>query len=429
MKKKLLISTIAVVFMVCYTFIVYNIMFSPEKMFSKAIDKTVNKINQNIENTNFQNVLTDINVKFNTDSSNLKSFSDYTYGIKFGTDTKNKAAETKVYMIDKNNKEYSYTGYIKNSNLYHKLSSLDKLILYNIENQDLTKTFETTNDINTKDIKYLINKSSKSIIKNFDKKKFSKEKTNIKVNNKDLKVTKNTYEIDSKEANRLYKAVYNDLYNDSKALEILISLTGKTKEEIKSEMNQTNNETINETIKFNVYNKFNKILGFDIDQNNEKIISYYKNGDEFNIDYSFYKITGVKQNKNLEVKVKSNEDVLATMVFSKYKKDDFAFDYITEAYVGKVEYKRIKNKNTYKVKLNISLNDGKNNYSFDINANQDLNSKIADIDTNNAEKYTEEQFAEALINFTSSLKGTPLEFVGTLFTPSYDEVDYSNYSY
>ena len=93
-------------------------------------------------------------------------------------------------------------------------------------------------------------------------------------------------------------------------------------------------------------------------------------------------------------------------------------------YIGKVSYKREKNKDNYKANLNITLNDGRNNYSFDINASQDSKSKIANINTESAEKFTEEEFSEALINFVTSLEDTPLSFLNDLFVPNYDETKY-----
>ncbi len=423
--KKLFILIGALVFMVCYTFIIYNIMFSPKEIFSKGINKAVRKINENLEDMNFKNTMNDISIKFNTSMSELKAYTTYTYGIKFGTDSKNKAAETKLYMIDQNNKEYSYTGYIKNSNLYHKLSSLDKLILYNIENQDLTSTFETTSDINSDELKYLTKAISKSLIKNFDKKNFSKKADTIKIGQTTLKVTKNTYEIDNKEATRITKAVYNDLLNDKKAMKIITSLTGQTKEEIKKEIDKSKqNEEIG-IVKINIYNKFNKILGFDISENNQKLISYYKNNDDFIINYNNYNIEGIK-NKNLVVTIKDTNKTYGTLTFSKYKKNDFAFDFITDNYTGNISYNKAKDKNIYTTKLDIMINNGKNNFSFNIKAKQENNAKIADIDTSNAEEYTEEEFAEALENFMDSLKETPIGFLGNLFMPA-NNLEYYEY--
>lgn len=423
--KKLFILIGALIFMVCYTFIIYNIMFSPKEIFSKGINKAVRKINENLEDMNFKNTMNDISIKFNTSMSELKAYTTYTYGIKFGTDSKNKAAETKLYMIDQNNKEYSYTGYIKNSNLYHKLSSLDKLILYNIENQDLTSTFETTSDINSDELKYLTKAISKSLIKNFDKKNFSKKADTIKIGQTTLKVTKNTYEIDNKEATRITKAVYNDLLNDKKAMKIITSLTGQTKEEIKKEIDKSKqNEEIG-IVKINIYNKFNKILGFDISENNQNLISYYKNNDDFIINYNDYNIEGIK-NKNLVVTIKDTNKTYGTLTFSKYKKNDFAFDFITDNYTGNISYNKAKDKNIYTTKLDIMINNGKNNFSFNIKAKQENNAKIADIDTSNAEEYTEEEFAEALENFMDSLKETPIGFLGNLFMPA-NNLEYYEY--
>ncbi|MBR3199164.1 MAG: hypothetical protein IKG27_04030 [Bacilli bacterium] len=416
--KKIFIIVGTLIFMALYTFVVYNIMFSPKEIFSKGINKAVKKINENIEEINFKNTMTDINVKFNTSLQDLKAFANYTYGVKFGTDSKNKTAETKVYMVDQNNKEYSYTGYIKNSNLYHKLSSLDTLILYNIENQDLTSVFETTGDISSEELKYLIKVASKSIIKNFNKKNFSKKSNTITIGKNKIKVTKNTYEINSKEYVRMTKAVYNDIYNDSKAIKIITSLTGKTKEELKKEIDEIKEYVNQETIRINVYNKFNKILGFDIDENEKVIISYYKNNDDFIINYDNYNIEGIKKNKNLVVTVKEGINTHATLTFNKYKRNDFAFDFITDSYTGNISCNREKNKNVYKTKLDIMINDGKNTYSFNIKENQEKNAKIANIDTNNAVKYTEEEFAEALTTFVNSLKDTPLSFVSEMFMPS-----------
>ena len=334
-------------------------------------------------------------------------------------------------MKDDKNKEYSIAGYLKKSKIYILLSSYDKLIHFNdAEESDYKEIFEGLEKTKTEDLKYLIKVSSSSLKKNLNKDNFSKKSETIIVNNKKIKATKNTYKINTKESDRINKAILKDLYNDEKACKILINLTGKTKEELKEEIESNiNNYSDNEDSYISIYsNFFGKILGYSIEDNNKEGIYYYNNNGNFDTTiktgYTTSYINGIKKGKNLNVVIKQDNKELATLDFDKFSKNEISFNYnikneLELNYKGKVSYKKTNKKNEQTASLNISINDQKNNYEIILNSNKKKNSKIAEIDENQAVNLSDEEMAKVMQDFITSLSETPL---GAMFT-SFNDVD------
>ena len=430
-KNNLPIIILASVLILIVGFIIYIITNTPQKQFNNLISKAETLINNYLDEANLDKSLSEVNVKINTDNKALEQFSKYTFGFKSGIDSDEKNIEGKIYMKDDKNKEYSIAGYLKKSKIYILLSSYDKLIHFNdAEESDYKEIFEGLEKTKTEDLKYLIKVSSSSLKKNLNKDNFSKKSETIIVNNKKIKATKNTYKINTKESDRINKAILKDLYNDEKACKILINLTGKTKEELKEEIESNiNNYSDNEDSYISIYsNFFGKILGYSIEDNNKEGIYYYNNNGNFDTTiktgYTTSYINGIKKGKNLNVVIKQDNKELATLDFDKFSKNEISFNYnikneLELNYKGKVSYKKTNKKNEQTASLNISINDQKNNYEIILNSNKKKNSKIAEIDENQAVNLSDEEMAKVMQDFITSLSETPL---GAMFT-SFNDVD------
>ena len=422
-KIPLIITIILLILVGCV--VTYFILYSPKKIFQNVITKGETKITDYISDADIDKYLNETKINFNTDNKDLEELKKYTYGFKSSMDKTNEQIEEKIYMIDETNKEYSVSGYLKKAKLYLLFSTYNKLIYLN----DL-KESENTKNITNKEIKYLIKKTATSLKNNLNNNNFSRKLESITVNTKNIKALKNTYKIDKKEDERLKKAIINDLYNDKKACETLVDLTGISKEELKQEIDNYTSNKADEITYINIYtNITGKIIGYNIQPSEKETISYYKNKKDFNItfinEYTSFYINGVTKGKNLNVSIKQNEKEIATLDFDKYTKDEISFNYNIKDinYKGKVTYKNSNKNDETTGLLNIKINDQKNNYEININSKSINNAKIDDINEKEAVKLSDEEMAKVIEDFITSLNETPL---GNIFKNT-NTLDYTEY--
>ena len=438
-KRKIPLIVLIIILLLAGGFTTYFMLISPQKIFNKAIDKTENEFYNYLDEFDMNNSLTDVSLKINSDNKELEQFTKYKYGFKGGVDSSKKSLEGKIYMLDDKNKEYSASGFMKNSSLYILLSSFDKLIYIDSAEKDEYKNFfEGIENVKKEDEKYLVKVAFASLKRNLNKDNFLKSSANIKVNNKNVKVTKNSYKLTEKENKRIEKAITQDLYNDEKASKIIMNLTGMSKEELKEELKNEEyiNNNSNDTTYINIYtNFFGKAIGYDIQTNDKRNASFYQNGNEFDIsindEYNPYHIVGIKKGKKMNVAIKDENKEIVTLNFDKFSKNNISFEYDTKNflenhYTGKVTYIKTSKKNELVSKFYIKMSDQKNNYEINVDLNKTSNSKIADIDETQAVKLTDEEFSKVMQDFIASLSETPLGSIFTGFT-SNDVIDYSEY--
>lgn len=420
--KTLLIVLAVIILAVCgvlgFIFIKNNFLNSPEKIFKSSIDKITSLINKGADNYNLNSKLYDISLNIDSNYDELKLFKNYTFGIKAGADTKNKALEANIYMLDSSKNEYSFASYIKNKKMFMKLSSYDKLIdLGVMENNEFKELFEAMENYNSDDFKYIINKSSSLLKDNLDKKNFSKEDTSIKVNSKDIKAVKNTYKADSKEIARLSKAISDGLYKDDKAMEIITKMFGISKDEFKN----TTNEDVysNDNLLFNIYMNGDKFAGFDIVENDGTSLSYYTDGENFDIDLSGFVINGVKNGKQTDVSISSGGYELAKLNVRKFDENNIDLDYNIaysddsysndqSGFTGSAVYKRTVSGRTYDSTLNLSVKNAGYYINFAFRTDGKEGAKIADINEAGAVALSDDELQEVVANFISSLQNTPV---------------------
>ena len=426
-----IIIGIIILLIVIIGFITFKLLNSPQKIFANNIKLATQKIVNNIKDKEINNTLNDINLSIKTDDENLKEYENYTYGIKGGVNTEEKKLEGKVYILDENKNEYSYTGYILNSIIYSKFSTFDKLIYQEAEENDIKNILDSFKNSKTNDIKYLINFVSKSLINNLNKNKLSQKIEKISVNDKKISAIKNTYKLDAKEKQRLIEKIIKDIINDKEALKTVEKLTGINKENLESiikddtENYSANIETQIETQYINIYtNLFGKTVGLDTKNEKEIQASYYKNKSNFEIKINEYgsilQISGIKRNK-LEITVKQDDNVLAEATINKNTKDEKDIDYNLKNYKikGNINYKnKLNNK---KQIYNITANSKTNKYELNITVEKEENAKIANINAEEAIQISEEEFEKIYLDFIKSLEKTPISLDSLIPTNSYTD--------
>lgn len=281
------------------------------------------KLNESLVDEDTQSILDEIN------KTKIKS--------QIGYDLTNKKMLLNVDTTY-NNKDLINLGvYLEKQKMYLDLKNLfDKYIEIPVDNYD--EIFKE-NDENVEDLKYILSKTKNSIVKNLDKKEFKSENKTIKIDEKDIKVTKISYGLSEKNTNELAKKILTDLKNDKKFISKLATISGKTETEIKESVEEQLEE-INDNIKngdlstkeeivFSIYVKrlTKQNVGFELsakDSETEEdyLFTYYKNNKikEFNFYSEEEKVLNITANNN-KVVTKFEGDTPVTITINKKEED------------------------------------------------------------------------------------------------------------
>ena len=420
LKLPIIIGVIVLVVAIL-AFLAFKLINNPQRTFSTNISMATKMITNKITNNTIEGNINDIKVNLKTNNETYKNFADYTFGIRGGIDSEQKKIEGKIYLIDGNKNEYSYTGYVVNSKIYSMLSSYDKLIDYQfLEEDELESLFNSFRKTKTDDINYLITFASNSLIKNLDKKNLSQKIEKIKVNNKKITAIKNTYIMSNKEKGRLIKAIAQDILDDEKACKIYGNMTNMDKKEIKEMISEYDDIYKQEDVNYiSIYtNFFGKTIGIENKDKDGYLESYYKNKEEFEIttkDYSgTRKISAVKKDK-LEITISNDDKTIATARVNKNEENEKSIEYnlIESNLKGTINYtNKLNNK---KQVYTITANDKTNKYELTITREKEENAKIANIDEKQAVVLSDEELEKVAEEFTKSLEKTP---IGEIFNRS-----------
>jgi hypothetical protein len=420
-------------------------MSNPKNVFEVTIKDMAKNINTYIDKAPKANALYDINVKFDTNIEDLKTFSGYTYGYRSGIDVDKKLLEASIYMKDPNSNEYSMKTYVKDNKNYLKFSSSDQLIALGDNTVDLAETFkeyeESLNDISTNnnDIQHVVTKVADLFIESLDEKKLSNEKSTITYKGDSVKVEKNTYVMNSDDVVRTMDFILEGLEKDEISKNYLEqdgSNISAMREELKNSKEAFKEI---EELKINIYTAGRKkdVIGYDIEANGQKLMSYYwdDKGYELQIydmevslttgdvvsDKQVEKVnlvvTGTKDGEKTNVSVKMNNEEVATMVVKKWDENNIDLDYVIKSGNNSASgvFKLTYDEGDDFSKLNIlfSLQSGSDKIGLEFNLNADYNAKIADIDTSTAIVPTEYELDAMLNQFIGSFANTP---IGQLFS-------------
>ncbi len=234
-------------------YIGYNkIVSNPVVIYKNAINGVYNVLSENVEelkkktvNIDVANepVMASLNLKFDSNMKELKSFTGLDYSLKVGFDSKNKKGIVEA-GIRKNNKEVvnllaallDNNLYLKSEKLFNKIVNLGK---YDIEELNLDSYISINNNnlkINYEDIKYILKQFKDMVIDSLDKDKFELTDQVITIRNKKMDVKKALYKLDKENMDRTLKYITEEILKDEKMLLILANLSGEDKEDIKTSL-------------------------------------------------------------------------------------------------------------------------------------------------------------------------------------------------
>lgn len=195
---------------------------------------------------------------------------------------------------------------------------------YYYEDQEFQSFFANVEYVNYDIFRELFIESLKNSLKDDD---FASEKTTITVNGEEVKVTKNSVPLDNTRTTAILEEFYKQIQNNEEAMNILVDVSGETKEDIIASMNDqitagkenlTDDNTTESFPTLSVYIKgFNEVLLTEL-------------GDE---DLKFQYYTYEKTREFSIVQTSVVEDELDDYYYDDYEYDynyDYDYDYYSD---------------------------------------------------------------------------------------------------
>lgn len=468
-KKPLIIGLAsAIILIIIGVFVIFPIvqkkfMSNPKNVFDTTIKNASKNMNEFISDVNLESFLFDINLKYDTNIESLKQFSGYTYGLKTGFNTKEQLMEASLYMKDSNNKNYGLDAYLKNQKTYMKLSNNDSLLYLGEEDKnEIASTFEELNNylnnkISNDEISYLIDKVSSLIVDSIDEDRLSKEDGTLKINDDEIDVTKNIYNIDKSTLDKTKEFIINGLVEDKKTLKTLAKLLEVDEDKVKETLNgendnidtiDNNNQDVNIDVIIFTEKKKNDVVGYELQSDKKAIISYVFNDNGFSLvlDDSddevdgievkedakqIIKLIGTKENDKTNVDILYNDQKYINLVVSQFDDKAVKFTYKINAedvnVNGDFALTMNNNNSGNEDKLVLSLNSGSDKININLNFTTKNNPKIADIDVNNAKELSDEELSKAMNDFIVSLSDTPIGYLLSTTNGLVDKDTYEQY--
>lgn len=340
--------------------VVKSIMSSPKRVFTNVINSTYKEVSTTLKELDefykpdkeAVEFGASIKVDTNLDPKELDlpegidlskiDFSKLEVNGKFGLDIPNEEV-----MAEANIKGSSETigakAYVKGDKIYIKPTFYDKVIEFNmaegeIDFSDIKKELEKTDEVDIDLMLYdsILAAVTDAFTNALDKDAMSKESAEIDVLGKEVKVTKNSYKINDKSVQKLVKGTVENLLNDKKFVKNLAKATGleedKIKDALKEAKKNASNIKVGSVIVVNVYTKglLNKPVGFDINMDKVKLISWYTNGGNIEAEINAgkkIKLSVEEGKKESEAKLTYDGKKIATATIRSFDEEAVDFDY------------------------------------------------------------------------------------------------------
>ena len=351
----------------------YKKFLSPKSQFIKAVNKEYKKVEKYIDDFTIDNsdskpvlVTSDLNFNLNVDDSLLSDDSSKTIlselnklGLKsqIGIDSKNMEALVKFNALYDNKSLLNMNGYFKDNSIFIELKDLyDKYIEVPLE-METTGMFDANStslkNVTKDDLKYLVSKTKDAILNNLNEKDFKKSTDKVKINGKEVKVTKLTYSFSEKTTYELAKGALNSISNDSKFIKILAKISGTKEDEIKQSLQasaqmfglvDTKELDKTTTAKLSVYTKGVSGISLEaIDEESGKTeIAYYHNDDNyvFNVSENDKNIVTINVNdKNINALIDSEGEKIKLNINKEEKDKTIVYNYTLETDDSKIKGK------------------------------------------------------------------------------------------
>lgn len=348
------------------------------KVFDGASDMVDNEFDFDIEK-NTISMSGDLGIDTNIDA--IKDFSKEKVGFNFGLDYKNKKIEAGASLTENKKELINAMVYMLNKKMYLKIDGIDKLIDMGKEFDfdeafDLEDFQESMDEMNfsREDVTKLIEHAKDITIASIDMDAIEKSSDTIKIDGKETKVNKLTYNLNSKNAEKFIKNIINNMREDDEFIKILAKMTDSKSSDIKSSLKDASKDIgdVPDLGKLYIYTKG---------------LTNSFAGAELKVDGATIRITEGKDSTDFEVKADEVSIKLSVKEYSDEKMDiDYSINIKEMKFNGNVlvTCKETK-KNNYDGKIQFSYNDSsKNKLTVTMNYKMVIDAKIADVNTKKA---------------------------------------------
>lgn len=398
----------------------------PKRIFDGTIDYISNKLVDVVENIYSNDDILAGNASFKL-KSNLEELEDINgndLGLEIGIDSKNKIYETKIYTEDMDQK-YSFNYLYNGSNYYH-YSTLDKYI--ELKNSDISKEYygylndylDGLSKVDKNDLVYFIETEQEIFKELLESNLIKSENDELDIGGKTFKVTKNSFEIDEKNYERLYKKRNEKVLNDKILLRVEATLAQMSTEEYGKLLNKELKKYHKITI--NIYTvSGNKVIGFDIEKDGFRNVFYYSNDGKFKFHFNLASkivigndknnsqkvldLVGENKNNQINVDIKYNTKDVAHLKIQEFNKEKIEFEYEAEIKKNKYLGNSLFSINTDKKEANIdfSIKYDKKFINLNVNIASNYDFKFDNISKSNVIKYTDKIYNDERFKFIDSL--------------------------
>ncbi len=310
----------------------YLYLSKPINTYKKLINTAYEKFEEGLEKYDdfniFEKSLTyDYDISIDSNIDELNEYLDESYHISMNTDLQDKYLDANVKLVNKNN-EAGIKVALNDDTVYLQSKELYKDIIKASIGDEFD--WDLLNDLNlSKDnIEIVIKTIKNELIKSLNKDYFTKEKDNITINDKEVKVNKISYEIDDEVYAEMMDQITDNLKDNDEFIDALKELTSASKNDIIDILNSmTEDIEFDDKLEINVYTKgiTKKIVQVEFEFADAKLT--YKNykDEDILINISengkdYFTFTAVKNGKGYDAEI-TCEDYEVKMDIKEYKED------------------------------------------------------------------------------------------------------------
>ncbi len=405
----------------------------PKAIYDSSIDYIVNTLNTNLDDMsdNFDDDYLEYKFGITSNMEELKAINNKKIGFGVGIDRNTKLGYATLFT-EKDNERYGLDILQKDNDEYIHFTGSEKYLLTEEVSQDdiftsVVDMFDELSSIKTDDYKYIVTTNG-NILKELITEEMLKSKfEEIKINNQELKVVRNTLEFDKDSMSEFLKRFSEKTLEDDKLIKLYAELFEVSNNDIKDVFKDIVEVEDNYSLTINIYSyKGNQIVGFDVEENGFVVMSYYNLDGNFNIHINLTEdecdenedcvlgenviidLIGTKQEDYTKVEINYNDEEIATLKVREFslKKMDLDYRIIFNDLVidGDFYYE----KKEMIEKLDLMLEFGGEFIRISVESNND-DSLIPEIPTNNIVNYSDNLFSQEYEYFLERLEEHELD--------------------
>lgn len=362
MKKVMIIAAIAVILIALVT--IRAVISTPKQVFKTAISNLyketsnyLEEIDKTYEKFNLEKNPLLANIELNMDS-NVEDVTSSTKEL--GFELKDVTIKGKA-GLDLDKKEMLFGGslkgkteeinidaLVKDNNIYLVSNLFDDVV--KVENSydspfygldSITEQLDL-NKIDFKVYDAILKSFTNALSKSLDSDSMEKESTEVDVVDKEIKVTKNSYELDDKALSDIIRSVADQLLDDDDFISNLSDTFDIDKSDIKDTLKEIKKDAkdieYDDEVVINVYTRgiLNNFAGFSFEIENDEYFTYYTDGKNVEITfdnntagYSQTKlnIQAVKDGKETDIEAKYNGEEILTATIKEFSDEVIDIEY------------------------------------------------------------------------------------------------------